>query len=88
MGDSGEGLVDAEGRIQERMEELERERAQKGGRVIMNPELKRALESLNMARARIVQQMKLTAHATRKEQLAGALKEVERQIEELTSRNG
>ena len=28
MGDAGEGLIDAEGRIQERMEELERERKQ------------------------------------------------------------
>jgi len=26
MGDAGEGLIDADGRIQERMEELERER--------------------------------------------------------------
>ena len=27
MGDAGEGLIDAESRIQERMEDLERERA-------------------------------------------------------------
>ena len=28
MGDAGEGLIDADARIQERMEELERERTQ------------------------------------------------------------
>ena len=31
MGDAGEGLVDAEARIQERMEELEAERRNRGG---------------------------------------------------------
>ena len=43
MGDSGEGLIDAEGRIQERMEELERERAQQqGGRNVRDPGERRA----------------------------------------------
>ena len=39
MGDSGEGLIDAEGRIQERMEELERERTRlQHGKVVRDPE--------------------------------------------------
>jgi hypothetical protein len=86
MGDSGEGLVDAEGRIQERMEELELERRTKGGRVIRNPEMQRALESLKMARAGIEQQLNMTSHSMRKEQLGEALKELDRQIAALKER--
>ena len=38
MGDAGEGLIDAEARIQERMEDLERERAQKHNKTVRDPE--------------------------------------------------
>ena len=50
MGDAGEGLIDADARIQERMEELERERKQSHGRVVRDPEKVQALESLRLAR--------------------------------------
>ena len=51
MGDAGEGLVDAESRLAERMEEREQEKrrarqASKGG----DPEQARQLESLRLAR--------------------------------------
>ena len=50
MGDAGEGLIDADGRIQERMEELERERTrQNHGRIVRDPEKVHALESLRLA---------------------------------------
>ena len=42
MGDSGEALIDAEARIQERQEDLERERAQKNFKAIRDPEKVRA----------------------------------------------
>jgi len=45
MGDAGEGLIDADSRIQERMEELERERAAARGKAVRNPEQVQALES-------------------------------------------
>jgi len=38
MGDAGEGLIDAELRIQERMEELERERTRKQIKAPRDPE--------------------------------------------------
>jgi len=43
MGDAGEGLIDADARIQERMEELERERKQSHGKPVRNPEEVHAL---------------------------------------------
>ena len=50
MGDAGEGLIDQDSRIQERMEELERERAKSQIRDVRNPEAVRMLESLRLAR--------------------------------------
>ncbi len=45
MGDAGEGLIDAESRIQERMEELERERTrQNHGKIVRDPEKAQAFE--------------------------------------------
>ena len=50
MGDSGEGLIDADARIQERMEELERERTRLNkGKIVRDPEKVHALESLRLA---------------------------------------
>ena len=50
MGDAGEGLIDQDSRIQERMEELERERATRRAKDTRDPEQVRALESLRLAR--------------------------------------
>ena len=49
MGDAGEGLIDADARIQERMEEAERERKQRNSRTIRDPEKMHALESFTYA---------------------------------------
>ena len=57
MGDAGEGLIDADSRIQERLEELERERSAKQAPVVRNPELVRALESLRLARTELERQL-------------------------------
>jgi hypothetical protein len=84
MGDSGEGLVDAEGRIQERMEELERERRQKKhGPPAENTEQHRAIESLRLARTQIERQMAATNHPARKAQLTQAMDAIDRQMLEL-----
>jgi len=53
MGDAGEGLIDQDSRIQERMEELERERATRRGKDVRDPEQVRALESLRLARTEL-----------------------------------
>ena len=53
IGDAGEGLIDADSRIQERMEELQRERAQKNARPAGNLEQLQMLESLRLARTEL-----------------------------------
>ena len=87
MGDAGEGLIDAEGRIQERMEELERDRSMKQSKkVTANPEHVRAVESLRLARTELDRQLTATTHERRRAQLADAIKEVERRIAEANAR--
>ena len=86
MGDSGEGLVDAEARIQERMEEMELERElAKGPRVKKNAQLEREIESLKMARTALEQQLKATTNSTRMAQLTQALADLENKIAALTA---
>jgi hypothetical protein len=80
MGDAGEGLIDAEARIQERMEDLERERAQKHNKTVRDPERLRALESLRLARTELARQFTATTHERRRAQLADAIKEVDRRM--------
>ena len=83
MGDAGEGLIDAEGRIQERMEELERERTrQNHGKVIRDPEKEHALESLRLARMELDRQLVATTHERRRAQLNQAIAEVDRRMQE------
>jgi hypothetical protein len=83
MGDAGEGLIDAEGRIQERMEELERERTrQNHGKVIRDPEKVHALESLRLARMELDRQLTATTHERRRAQLTDAIAEVDRRMKD------
>jgi hypothetical protein len=77
MGDAGEGLVDAESRVQERMEELERERADKRSGHPPNPEAADALESLRLARAELSRQLQATAHPQRQAMLTQAIAELD-----------
>jgi len=86
MGDAGEGLIDAESRIQERLEEIERERAAKQPRVVRDPELVRALESLRLARTELERQLAVTAHERRKTQIGQAMAELDRRIAEASAR--
>lgn len=80
MGDAGEGLIDADARIQERMEELGRERRQQGGKPIKNPEEVHALESLRLARTELERQLEATTNDRRRTQLRQAIEEVERRM--------
>jgi hypothetical protein len=83
MGDAGEGLIDADSRIQERMEELERERVKARGRSVRNPEQVQALESLRLARTELERQLNATTHEGRRAQLTDALQEVNRRMAEV-----
>jgi hypothetical protein len=85
MGDAGEGLVDAESRLAERMEEREQEKkkarqATKSG----DPERARQLESLRLARTEMQRQLDVTTHEARKQQLGQAIAELDRRIKELS----
>ena len=87
MGDAGEGLVDSEARIQERQDEIERERREKRGAGPANPEAVRALESLRLARAELEQQLAATTNERRRAQIAQALAEVARRTADVQARN-
>jgi len=85
MGDAGEGLIDADSRIQERMEELERERKQSQTKVVRDPEKVRALESLRLARTELERQLHATTNAQRRGHITQALAEITRRMEEMQS---
>jgi len=82
MGDAGEGLIDAESRIQERMDQLELERSQTRGRPVRDPERMRMLESLRLARTELEQQLSVTTHERRRGSLQEAIDELNRRLAE------
>ena len=83
MGDSGEGLIDNEAKIQERMEELQRNRERARQPAVDDPELARQIESLELARKEITRALESATHPVRKTQLTAALAEIDRRIAEL-----
>jgi len=87
MGDAGEGLIDAEARLQERMDELEESRKvakDKGPKV--DPELVRQTESLRLARTELQRQLELTTHPARRDQIGQAVAEIERRLAEIAKK--
>jgi hypothetical protein len=83
MGDSGEGLIDAEGRIQERIEEMQASRAESAKEPPRNPERTRQIESLKLARKETVRQLETTQHEARKSQLKVAIDALDRRIADM-----
>ncbi len=84
MGDSGEGLVDAEARIQEQMEEREADRRRRAnGQTAVDPERLREMESLKLAKAELTRQASATTHPVRKQQISAALAEIDRRLTKL-----
>jgi hypothetical protein len=81
MGDSGEGLVDAEARIQEQIEERESERRRRNtAQPALDPERIRQIESLRLARAELERQSDATTHPVRKQQIQAAIAEIDKRI--------
>ena len=80
MGDAGEGLIDQDSRIQERMEELERERAKAQTKDVKNPETVRALANLKLARTELERQLESTTHERRRDSIGQAMAELDRRI--------
>jgi hypothetical protein len=88
MGDSGEGLIDNEARIQERIEELQRERDQARKSAVKNPKLVQRIESLQLARNDMMRSLENTTHEARRTQLAAALADIDRRIREMQMQTG
>ena len=85
MGDAGEGLVDAESRLAERMDEREEERKKARTTVKRgDPERMHQLESCRLARTEMQRQLELASHEARKQQLNEAIAELERRITQLS----
>ena len=85
MGDAGEGLVDAESRLAERMDEREEERKKARTAVkSADPERASQLESCRLARTEMQRQMELASHQARKQQLSEAIAELDRRITQLS----
>jgi hypothetical protein len=81
MGDAGEGLIDADTRLQERMDELEEERrAARSKKPLEDPEKVRQRESLKLARTEMQQQLARTEHPARKSQIEQALVEIDKRL--------
>jgi hypothetical protein len=85
MGDAGEGLIDQDSRIQERMEELERERKSAQMRDVRDPEKVRAIESLRLARTELERQLVSTTHERRRDSIGQAMAELDRRIQEASA---
>ncbi len=87
MGDAGEGLIDAEARLQERMDELEEARKvakDRGPKV--DPEYVRGVESLRLAKAELERQLDTTTHPIRKDQIGQAVAEIDRRLAEMNKK--
>ena len=82
MGDGAEGLIDAQARIQDRLDELEHRRV-RPSRIVKDPEREQRLQSLQLARAELQRQAAVTEHPVRRQQIAQALAEIDRRIAEL-----
>ena len=84
MGDSGEGLVDASSRLQERLEEIQdSRRIAKQGELRLDPERIRTLESLRLAKIDLERQLSMTVHEVRRLHLANAIAEIDRRLGDL-----
>jgi hypothetical protein len=80
MGDAGEGLIDAEARIQERIDDMERARVQRQPKTVRDPERVQALESLRLARTELERQLAATTHERRRAQIVQAIAEIDRRV--------
>ena len=83
MGDSGEGLVDSDSRIQERLDELARERSERRAGQPSDPAVSREAEALQLARIEMQRQLEATTHDRRRAQLQQAVEELDRRLQAL-----
>ncbi len=87
MGDSGEGLIDSESRIQERMDELARARAERSQVQATPAGTVQAVESLKLARADLQRQFDATPNEPRRASIAQAIADLDGRLAALGSVN-
>jgi hypothetical protein len=80
MSDAGEGLVDAEARLQEQIEAREQERARRASPAVRDPERHREFESLRLAKAQLGQQLQATQNPVRRKQIEQAMAEIDKRL--------
>ncbi len=80
MGDAAEGLVDAEARIQERLDEMQPRKKARGP--VKDPDRQRTVESCRLAKAELERQLEVTRHPVRRQQIEAAIAELDRRIAE------
>lgn len=81
MGDSGEGLIDADARIQELADEREAARRERRTpQAPVDPVKKAQMTSLSLGLAELRRQFDATEHPVRKKQLKAAISDVEKKL--------
>ena len=80
MSDAGEAVVDADARIQERMEDLARERTRSKHRDGRDRAQREVIESLKLARIELERQLAAAVHDRHRTQLTQAIEEVGRRM--------
>jgi len=80
MGDAAEGLIDAEARIQERLDDLQPRKRTTGPKA--NADRLRAIESCRLAKAELQRQLAATQHEVRRAQINLAIVELDRRMAE------
>lgn len=85
MSDGAEGLVDAESRLAERMDEQEEEKGKTPSTAASgDPERASQRESCRLARIEMQRQLELATHQVRKQQVSEAIAELDRRITRLS----
>ena len=84
MGDAGEGLVDAEARLQELRDEREADKARARGKApAADPEKVREQASFKLARTELERKASATTHPVRQKQIQAALAEIDKRLKKL-----
>jgi hypothetical protein len=84
MGDSGEGLIDADARIQELADEREAARRERRApQTPIDPVKSAQTSQLKLGLAELRRQFEATEHPVRKKQLKSAIADVEKQLAKL-----
>ncbi len=84
MGDAGEGLIDADARIQELADEREAARRERRAlRPQIDPVKNAEMTSLKLGLAELKRQFDATEHPVRRKQLQAAISDVEKRLAKL-----